>query len=57
MADGDSDDMLPVDDPVGEKKTTHPFGSIYPIMRVYRWQLNQPAKKESDPSGGELNSE
>ena len=49
--------MLPVEDPVGENTTTRPFGSIYPIMQVSRWQLNQPAKKECDLSGGELNSE
>ena len=56
-ADGDSADMLPVEDTVGETTTTRPFGSIYPIMRVSRWQLNQSAKKNSDLSDGELNNQ
>ena len=51
----DSTDMLPVEDTVGETTNTRPFGSIYLVMRVSRWQLNQPAKKDSDPSDGELN--
>ena len=51
----DSADILPVEDSVGEVTNTRPFVSIYPVMRVSRWQLNQPAKKDSDPSDGELN--
>ena len=55
-ADGDSTDMLPVEDKVGETTTTWPFGSIYPIMRVSRWQLTQLAKKDSYLSDGEPNN-
>ena len=54
-AGADSADILPLEDNVGEATHTWPFGSIYPVMRVSRWQLNQPAKKDSDPSDGELN--
>ena len=56
-AEGDSADMLPVEDTVGETATTRPFGSIYPVMRVSRWQLKQPAKNDSDLSDGELNNQ
>ena len=53
----DSADILPVEDNVGEATNTRPFGSIYPVMRVSRWQLNQPAAKDSGPSSGELNNQ
>ena len=53
----DSAEILPVEDNVGEAASTQPFGSIYPVMRVSRWQLNQPAKMDSDPSDGELNNQ
>ncbi len=46
----DSADILPIEDNVGEAMNTRPFESIYPVMRVSRWQLNQPAKKDSDPT-------
>ena len=49
--------MVPVEGPVGENIITRPYGSIYPIMRVSRWQLHQLAKKESDLAAGELNIE
>ncbi len=52
----DSADILPVEESVGEAKNTRPFGSIYPVMGLSRWQLNQPATKDSGPSGGELNN-
>ena len=46
----DSAEILPVEDIVGEAASTWPFGLIYPVMRVSSWQLNQPVKKDSDPS-------
>ena len=49
--------MVPVEGPVGENIITRPFGSIYPIMRVSRWQLHQPPKPESVPTAAELNSD
>ena len=55
-ADGDSADILPVENKVGETTTKRPFGSIYPIMQVSRWQLTQLAKKDSDLSDGEPNN-
>ncbi len=57
LHDEDSADILPVKDNVGEATNTWPFGSIYPVMRVSRWQLNQPAMNDSGPSGGELNNQ
>ena len=53
----DSADMLPVEDTVGETTNTRPFGSIYLVMWVSRWQLTQPAKKDSNLSDGELNNQ
>ena len=32
----DSDDILPVEDIIGEAANTQPFGSIYLVMRVSR---------------------
>ncbi len=41
-ANHDSDDMVPVKEPVGENNITHSFGSIYPIMRVSgSWRAKQ----------------
>ena len=46
----DSADILPVEDNIGEAASTRLSGSLYPVMRVSRWQLNQLAKKDLDPS-------
>ena len=46
----DSAKMLPADTSHEEAANPRPFGPQYPVIRVSKWQLNQPSRRDLDPS-------